>query len=137
MKMLLLPLLLICFILSPNETQAALPVKLLQEKCPELQKINKPSSLQELQAKLQVVVPSMMAQDPTSKNWRVVSTTKLNHSSPYYKSAVKACNKETADHSYLVDVLVTKKSTNFPIHIHLLATNRVSKGWLIWGLTTY
>ncbi|MCA0988745.1 hypothetical protein [Guptibacillus algicola] len=137
MKKLLLPLVLICFILSPTETKAALPVKLLQEECPELQKIKNPSSVQELQAKLQVVVPSMMAQDPNSKSWRVLSTTKLNRSSPYYKSAVKACNKETADQSYLIDVLVTKKSTNFPLHIHLLATNSVKKGWLIWGLTSY
>ncbi|WP_270180662.1 hypothetical protein [Alkalihalobacillus sp. CinArs1] len=137
MKMIVPLLLMMGILISPNETKAALPVKLLQEECPNLQKVNNPSSIQELQAKLQVVVPSLMTQDPNAKSWRVLSTTKLNRSSPYYKPAVKACSKKTADQSYLVDVLVTKKSTNFPVHIHLFATNQVEKGWQLWGLTTY
>lgn len=117
--------------------EAALPVKMLQGQCPELKNEDKQSSIQELHAKLQILVPSMMAQDPNTKSWRILSASKLNSSSPYYKAAAKACNKNTADESYIVDVLVTKKATNFPIHIHLLATNKVEKGWLVWGLTTY
>ena len=125
---------LIIFFLFPTYSSAAGPVQLLQGECP--------SAVQELQhkrglpSKANAFLPGLLSANQDVKTWQIISISPLKKSSPYYKPALKTCKKKVADHTYLIDVLVTKKSAQLPSRMHLFAARQDNK-WTIWGLSSY
>lgn len=128
-----LPLLI--FILLPCHSYATGPVQLLQGKCPttNLQEL---SSQKGLPSKANTLLTGLMTTNQEIKTWQIVSISPLKKASHYYKPALKTCKKKVANHTYLIDVLITKKSSQLPARMHLFATKEGEK-WTVWGLTSY
>ncbi|WP_273836064.1 hypothetical protein [Guptibacillus sedimenti] len=126
---------LVIFFLLPMSSNAASPVQLLQGKCPTpiLSEVN---SKEGLPSKANSLLSGLMATNQDTKTWQIVSISPLKKTSHYYKPALKACKKKVADHTFLIDVLITKKSAQLPVRMHLFATKE-KKEWKIWGLTSY
>ena len=122
------------FLLAPS-SYAAGPVQLLQGKCPTTN-LNEVNSKHGLPSKANALLSGIMATNQETKTWQIVSISPLKKTSHYYKPALKTCKKKVADHTYLIDVLVTKKSAQLPVRMHLFATKE-DKEWKIWGLTSY
>ncbi|MYL64796.1 hypothetical protein GLW07_15670 [Bacillus hwajinpoensis] len=126
---------LVIFFLLPSPSNAAGPVQLLQGKCPTTN-LSEVNSKQGLPSKANALLSGLMATNQDTKTWQIVSISPLKKTSHFYKPALKACKKKVADHTYLINVLVTKKSAQLPVRMHLFATKE-GKEWKIWGLTSY
>lgn len=125
---------LLIFFLFPTYSNAAGPVQLLQSKCPSA--VQELHSKRGLPSKANAFLPGLLAANPAVKTWQIVSISPLKKSSPYYKPALKTCKKKVADSTYLIDVLVTKKSAQLPVRMHLFAA-RQENNWTIWGFSSY
>lgn len=133
----MLSILLIGFLfITPLHSKAASPVQLVQGKCPDSNKLESKLSQKGLTSKATLFVSSLMASTRDAKSWQILTISSLKKNSPYYSSAVGACNQRVAANSYLVDILLTKQSGQLPVRMHLFAAKETS-GWMIWGLTTY
>ncbi|WP_226659353.1 hypothetical protein [Pseudalkalibacillus hwajinpoensis] len=126
---------LIIFFLFPTYSNAAGPVQLLQGECPTVN-MQELHSKRGLPSKANALLPGLLAANQDVKTWQIVSISHLKKTTPYYKSALKTCKKKVADHTYLIDVLVTKKSSQLPVRLHLFAARQENK-WTIWGLSSY
>lgn len=123
------------FFLLSEPSSAGGPVQLLQGKCPTI-KMEEMTSKKGLHSKANAFLPGLMTTYQDTKTWQIVSISPLKKTSHYYKPAVKTCKKKVADHTYLIDVLVTKNNAQLPVRMHLFAT-KGEKDWKIWGLTSY
>lgn len=126
--------LLFLHLLLPIHAYAAGPIQLIQGKCPT--SLDQSASKKGLTTKATTILSGLMANTPDTNSWQIISMSPLKKKSPYYAPAVKTCEKKVANHTYLIDVLVTKKSSQLPVRMHLFASKE-EKGWKVWGLTTY
>ncbi|MGA9289278.1 MAG: hypothetical protein WBV93_13140 [Anaerobacillus sp.] len=120
----------------PIDSSAAGPVQLVQGKCPQPDQLVHTHSQEGLSSKATVLLSGLMAHKQDTQSWQMVSITKLKKKSHYYSPVVKTCKQEIAKHTFIVDILITKKSSTLPERLHLFAVKE-TEGWKIWGLTAY
>ncbi len=129
-------MLLSSLLLFPIDSYASGPVQLVQGKCPQPDQLVRTNSQEGLSPKATILLSGLMAHKPDAKTWQIVSIKKLKKKSHYYSPVVKTCKQEIANNTYLVDILMTKRSSTLPERMHLFAVKE-TKGWKIWGLTAY